>query len=128
MAIKRLLLCWLVTCLVSTWTSSASASGPWTSGSPRLSPTPGLAEAPRDSLVAWVDDLLWLVEDLRADVRRGEAYCSARTDSLQRRLELAELRLEWERERRGRWWQSPAVVVPATVLLTLYAVDVVVSR
>ena len=91
-------------------------------------PTPGLAEAPRDSLVAWVDDLLWLVEDLRADVRRGEAYCSASTDSLRRRLDLAELRLEWERERRARWWQSPTVVVPVTVLLTIYAVDIMVGR
>ena len=128
MATKRLLLCWLLSLLASTWSLSASASDQSTNGSPRRSPTPGLAEAPRDSLVAWVDDLLWLVEDLRADVRRGDAHCTARADSLQRRLDLAELRLEWERDRRQRWWQSPSLVVPVTVLATVWAIDVVVGR
>jgi hypothetical protein len=118
------LLIWLALSAIS----SASASVLSGTASTPLSPTPGLAEAPRDSLVAWVGDLLWLVEDLRADVLRGETYCVARTDSLQRRLDLAELRLEWERDRRPRWWQSPTVIVPVTVLATIFAVDVVVRR
>lgn len=112
MAIKRLLPSALLSLLVLSWTLSANASALSTSDSSRPLPTPGLAEAPRDSLVAWVDDLVWLVEDLRGDLRRQAALHVAQQDSLARRLQLAELRLEVANYREPWWhrWLAPAAV------------------
>lgn len=56
------------------------------------------------------------------------AAAAAEGDSLRAATRWLTWDLEAAHDRRQRWWQSPTVVVPVTVLATLYAVDVVVRR
>jgi hypothetical protein len=68
--------------------------------------------ASRDSLVAWLEELTWLNEAKSAELGAQASLCAAQMDSLQRRLDLAEARLQWEQQREPWWlrWLLPVAV------------------
>lgn len=117
----RPLLPTLLLLLVSSWSWSASANEAPSGASSQPSPKPAAGElrtAPRDSLEAWLLDLLWLTERQAADLRIERSLADARVDSARRRLELAELRLEWEQEQEPWWlrWLLPIGVTTGVVI------------
>jgi len=58
----------------------------------------------------------------------AEIAAAAREDSLRAVIRWQAWDFEAAHARRQRWYQSPAIVVPVTVLATIWAVDVVVGR
>lgn len=68
------------------------------------------------------------VSALRYQHRLDLIAATSREDSLRSVIRWQGWDLEAARDRRQRWYQSPAVVVPLTVLATVFAVDVVVRR
>jgi hypothetical protein len=111
----------LLLSLALIWIWSASASGQSQSESPRPSERPAavdISAAPRDSLEAWLLDLVWLTERQAADLRVQRSLADARVDSVRRRLELAERRLAWEQEQEP-WlvrWLLPAALTAGVVI------------
>jgi len=79
------------------------------SASPRPLPRPDVAELaalPADTLAAWVADLTWLVEDLRAGQRLASVVHAAEVDSLTRRLAFERERAAWAAESRPGWIET----------------------
>ena len=73
-----------------------------------------LSNVPADSLRAWVLDLTWLTEQLRADLRLADIRRLREVDSLSRRLDQAQLFLQVEKERRPSWWEPWLLPVAVT--------------
>jgi hypothetical protein len=68
------------------------------------------------------------VSALRYHHRLDQIAAASREDSLRSVIRWQGWDLEAAHARRQRWYQSPSVVVPLTVLATIWAVDVVVGR
>lgn len=67
------------------------------------------------------------VSALNAAYKDSLKVSAAASDQLRLDLRWANLDLEHAHANRLRWWQRPAVVVPVTVLVTVWALDYAVD-
>lgn len=69
---------------------------------------------PADTLAAWVVDLTWLVEDLKAEAARREVLHQVDVDTLQRRIDYLRMMRQVDEDSRPSMLETYLVPVAMT--------------
>ena len=73
-----------------------------------------LQAVPADTLAAWVVDLTWLVEDLKAEAARREVLHQVDVDTLQRRIDYLRMMRQVDEDSRPSMLETYLVPVAMT--------------